>query len=166
MSLATHDESLQNDVSADEALQIVAGWQQYNGVPDYFCPQEPILDEANHCWHVPIYSVCANDGGGQVGTISIDLKTGKIIQQTPIEELFQATGNMEDTDDSDALSRAIARMINRSPEENAKAQARSITECKPEHSLQPGQTIFDVVGGKWPGDESDQQIKDALEKLS
>jgi hypothetical protein len=115
---------------------------------------------------VPIYLVCANDESGQISTISIDLKTGKIIQQTPIEELFQATGNMDDKDDSDALSRAIARMANRSPEEIAKAQARAITECKPEHSLQPEQTIFDVVGGKWPGDESDQQIKEALEKLS
>jgi hypothetical protein len=44
MSLATHDdESLQNDVSADEVLQIVAGWQQYNGVPDYFAHKSQYL---------------------------------------------------------------------------------------------------------------------------
>jgi hypothetical protein len=160
------DESLQDDLSADEALQIAAGWQQYNDLPDRFCPQEPILDEANRCWRVPIYLVYANGEGGQVGTISIDLKTGKVIQQTPIDQMFQAAGNIESADDSDALSRAIAKMINRSPEEIAKAQARAIAKYKPEHSLQPGQTIFDAVGGKWPGDESDQQIKEALEKLS
>ncbi len=160
------DESLQNDVSAEEALHIADGWKRYNDLSDRFCPQEPVLDEANHGWRVPIYLVYVNGEGDQVGEITIDLKSGKIIQQTSIDEIFQAVQNIKEAEDSDALSRAIAKMINRTPEEIAKAQALAINNCKPEHSLQPGQTIFDAIGGKWPGDESDQQIKEALERLS
>ena len=160
------DELLQNDVSANEAVQIATGWLEYNDLPDRFYLQEPIHDEANQCWRLPIYLVYDHGEGGQVGEVTIDLKTGKILQQTSIKEMFHTARNTKDADDPDALSRAVAKMSNRTPEEIAYAQARTIANCKPEHSLQPGQTIFDAVGGKWPGDESDQQIKEALERLS
>ena len=81
------DESLQGDVSSDEAAQIAVGWTQYNCLPDRYCPQEPILDEANSSWRVPIYLVYTSGEGGPVGELQIDLKTGKIIEHTPIEEL-------------------------------------------------------------------------------
>ena len=32
--------------------------------------------------------------------------------------------------------------------------------------LPPGKTILDVVVGAWPGDETDEQILEALERLS
>lgn len=81
------DESLQNDVSSDEAAQIAMGWTQYNDLPDRYCPQEPELDRDSGYWRVPIYLVYANGEGGPVGELIIDIKTGKIIKETPIEEL-------------------------------------------------------------------------------
>jgi hypothetical protein len=81
------DEPLQNDVSADEAFQIAVGWQLYNRLPDRYYPQEPQLDEKAGCWRVSIHLAYARGESAPVGELSIDLKTGKIIQHTPIEEV-------------------------------------------------------------------------------
>ncbi|MGA9771509.1 MAG: hypothetical protein WBV94_20925 [Blastocatellia bacterium] len=80
------DESLQNDVSSDEALQIAVGWTQYNDLPDRYCPQEPKLNAAGQ-WHVPIYLVHTKGEGGPVGELIIDVKTGVIVSHTSIEEI-------------------------------------------------------------------------------
>jgi hypothetical protein len=69
----------------------------------------------------------------------------------------------EDTD-PDALERAIAAMANRTPEEIAEARRQVIVPSK--RHLAPGETIFDAVGGKWPGNETDEQVMEALERLS
>ena len=81
------DESLQNDVSSDEAVQIAVGWTQYNDLPDRYCPQEPELDSDSEHWRVPIYLIYANGEGGPVGELIIDVKTGEIVSHTPIEEI-------------------------------------------------------------------------------
>jgi hypothetical protein len=81
------DELLQNDVSSDEASQIVMGWTQYHDLPDRYCPQEPELDVATRQWRVPIWLVYANGEGGPVGEVVIDVQTGVIVSHTPIEEL-------------------------------------------------------------------------------
>ncbi len=81
------DETLQNDVSSDEALQIAVGWTQYNDLPDRYCPQEPELDSDSRHWRVPIYLIYTSGEGGPVGEIIIDVKTGEIVSHTPIEEI-------------------------------------------------------------------------------
>ena len=72
----------------------------------------------------------------------------------------------EDKEDPNALNRAIASMINRTPEQIAEAQARAIAEFQPERELPPGQTILDAIYGKWPGTETDEEVSKALERLS
>jgi len=81
------DESLQGDVSSDEAYQIAVGWMQYNDLPDRYCPQEAQFDSDAPCWRVPVHLVYPNGEGGPVGELVINSKTGKIIQETPVEEL-------------------------------------------------------------------------------
>ena len=81
------DEPLIPDVNAEEANLIVMGWLQYNRLPDRYCPQEPIFDEANKSWRVPVYLVYANGEGGEVGELVLDLKTGKVISHTPIDTI-------------------------------------------------------------------------------
>ena len=81
------DESLQNDVSSEEASQIAVGWTQYNDLPDRYCPQVPELDAATRYWHVPIYLVHSNGEGGPAGEVVIDEKTGVIVSHTPVDEL-------------------------------------------------------------------------------
>jgi hypothetical protein len=81
------DESFQGNVSSKEASQIAVGWTLYQGLPDRYCPQEPELDNDTKRWRVPIYLVYANGEGGPVGELIIDLKSGKIIEHTPLEEM-------------------------------------------------------------------------------
>ncbi len=81
------DEPLIPDVNAEEANLIAMGWLQYNHLPDRYCSQEPVFDEANKSWRVPIYIVYATGEGGEVGELALDLKTGKVISQTPIDTI-------------------------------------------------------------------------------
>ena len=75
------------DVNTEEANLIAMGWLQYNYLPDRYCPQEPILDETNKIWRVPIYLVYASGEGGEVGELQIDIKTRKVISHTPIDTI-------------------------------------------------------------------------------
>jgi hypothetical protein len=91
---------------------------------------------------------------------------GEIIEKQIQAQKKISNTNGKDEDDPDALSRAITRMVNRTPEEIAEAQMRAIATCKPQNEIPPGKTLFDMVAGKWPGDETDEQIQEALERLS
>ena len=82
-------ESLTSDVSSAEALEIATGWKDYSGLPDRFCPQDPIFDEEHGRWRVPIFLVYANGQGGPVGELLIDLKTGSVIAEPSAEEMQQ-----------------------------------------------------------------------------
>ena len=65
-----------------------------------------------------------------------------------------------------SLDEAIARIINRTPEERAAARAKLLQARRPARPLPPGKTLEDVVLGQWPGDESDEEVARALERLS
>ncbi len=72
----------------------------------------------------------------------------------------------EEESDPEALTRAVLAMTSRTPEQINAAQEKAEELIKPGRPLPPGMTIFDVVAGKWPGDETDQEIAQALERLS
>ena len=65
-----------------------------------------------------------------------------------------------------ALSRAVYEMTHRTPEQIAEAQVRAMERYKPRRAVPPGKTLADMVSGKWPGDETVEQITAALEDLS
>ncbi len=65
---------------------------------------------------------------------------------------------------SDPLAAEIHRLQSRSEAEIEAVLARSIR--KPIRPLPPGETLSDVIEGKWPGTETDQEIAEALERLS
>lgn len=68
--------------------------------------------------------------------------------------------------DPDALAQAVAKMTNRTPEQIAEAQAWAVATYKPQNPLPPDMSLFDALAGKWPGNETDEQIASALERLS
>ena len=43
---------------------------------------------------------------------------------------------------------------------------QSLGEIKPRRLLPPGKTVWDMIVGQWPGDETDEEINKALEELS
>ncbi|GEM_PF-1069283 len=99
-------ESLQRDVSSEEALQIAMGWTQYNELPDRYCPQEPEIDSATGHWRVPVWLVYTSGEGGPVGEIIIDKKTGVIINHTPIEEMRSRALSLSNEYDEEVLATA------------------------------------------------------------
>jgi hypothetical protein len=64
------------------------------------------------------------------------------------------------------LADAIARRANRTPEEIEAAREEAFRHVIPGLPLPPGKTLEDMVAGKWPGDETDEEIAAALEQLS
>ena len=97
------DEPLIPDVNAEEANLIAMRWVQYNRLPDRYCPQEPVFDEANNCWRVPIYLVYANGEGEKgFGDLVIDAKSGVVIESP---QLLAAQRNLQiDNDLNQSLS--------------------------------------------------------------
>jgi predicted DNA-binding antitoxin AbrB/MazE fold protein len=63
------------------------------------------------------------------------------------------------------LARHLEWAKNRTPEDIQAARERLAVGSRP-RTLPPGVTLDDVVRGTWPGDESDEQVRDALERLS
>ena len=73
---------------------------------------------------------------------------------------------MEDDEDTDpdALAKAIAKLLNQTPEEKEQARLRVLAASRPPRPLPEGKTLGDVL--QWPGDETDEQVFEALRKLS
>lgn len=101
--------------------------------------------------------------GRSVPEVAGELLEEKLKEAAP---LALADDDDDDDIDADALERAIAQMMNRTPEEIEETRARLFREMEPPHPLPPGKTLFDVIRGQWPGDESDEEVLTALAKLS
>jgi predicted DNA-binding antitoxin AbrB/MazE fold protein len=71
-----------------------------------------------------------------------------------------------DTGDTSALDLAARKLTGRTAEQVAADRDRLLASSPPPRPLPPGKTLADVVVGQWPGDETDEQIRDALERLS
>ncbi len=81
-----------------------------------------------------------------------------------------ANGANEKSEDSDtnpdALAEAMQKLLNRTPEEKEEARMRLLQRSRRARPLPEGKTFVDVVCGQWPGDETEEQILEALRKLS
>ena len=64
------------------------------------------------------------------------------------------------------LERELAWLTNRTPEEIEVSRLEVLRKSRPARPLPEGKTLSDMVEGKWPGDETDEQIREALERLS
>lgn len=69
-------------------------------------------------------------------------------------------------DSDDALSAAIKRMTSRTPAEIQADREAVLKTSRKARPLPEGKTLFDVVEGTWPGEETDEEIREMLEKLS
>jgi hypothetical protein len=69
-------------------------------------------------------------------------------------------------DGGHTLDAAISRLNSRTPEEIADARKRILAATPEPQALPAGKTLADVIMGQWPGNETDEEINEALEKLS
>ena len=91
-------------------------------------------------------------------------ETSRINPTTPLPK---CSGVLEDDDaNPNALADAKRRWMNRTAAEILAARER-IFELTPEPRPLPlGKTLNDVIEGTWPGDETDEEIFEFLERLS
>ncbi|MBA4188082.1 MAG: hypothetical protein C0467_08685 [Planctomycetaceae bacterium] len=64
------------------------------------------------------------------------------------------------------LEHELAWLAERSAGDIAKTRCRLFGLTPPAAVLPEGKTVSDMVEGRWPGDETDQQVRDALDRLS
>lgn len=91
--------------------------------------------------------------------------TGPVSLPDGCEVVFEPQAVEEPT----ALERAIAwaeSLKSRTDEEIEEARRRIDARSPPPRPLPAGKTLEDVVVGTWPGDETDEQINEALKRLS
>lgn len=105
-------------------------------------------------------------------TITIDLAPGvaaqlqekAAAQGQELADYVQAIAERDALDGSaeqaetSALDKAVAAMTSRTPEQIAESRKRALAASPTPRPLPPGKTLADVVAGKWPGDETDEQI--------
>ncbi|MFO0847164.1 MAG: hypothetical protein U0871_01205 [Gemmataceae bacterium] len=72
----------------------------------------------------------------------------------------------EDGGGPDPLAEATKQLSSRTPEEVLAARERILVGARRGRPLPPGKTVFDMVEGTWPGDETDEEIRQALEEIS
>ena len=92
-------------------------------------------------------------------------KNGVFQPKEPVSLPEGAEVIVEPTTES-ALEREIRWLTSRTPEEIEEARARIAEKSRPPRPLPEGKTLSDMVEGKWPGDETDEQVHEALERLS
>jgi predicted DNA-binding antitoxin AbrB/MazE fold protein len=66
----------------------------------------------------------------------------------------------------DILAQEIAWLTNRTDAEIEETRRRLNALSPPPAPIPEGKTLSDMVEGKWPGDETDEQINEALKRLS
>lgn len=66
----------------------------------------------------------------------------------------------------ETLEAAMDRLNGRTPEQIAAARKRILDATREPQPLPDGKTLVDVIMGQWPGDETDEEINEALRKLS
>ncbi|MCI0387611.1 MAG: hypothetical protein MOB07_02410 [Acidobacteria bacterium] len=83
-------------------------------------------------------------------------------------EAARSNGGSSENLDEDpyALEHAIAKLLSRTPEEVEQTRARIFQASRPPRPLPEGKTLYDVVCGQWPGDETDEEVFEALKRLS
>ena len=64
------------------------------------------------------------------------------------------------------LAAELDWLANRTAEEKAQTLAELLAASRPARPLPEGKTLADVLEGQWPGDETDEQVREALERLS
>ncbi len=64
------------------------------------------------------------------------------------------------------LEEATRRMTSRTPEQVLADREAILKTARRARPLPPGKTLADVVAGTWPGDESDDEVRMQLERLS
>lgn len=107
-------------------------------------------------------------------TIRIPAEVGQLLREKAkkegltLEEYLEEVAGREAYvgGPNDAVKLAVERLTKRTPEEVLADRERILQSSRRGRPLPEGKTLYDVVEGTWPGDETDEEINKALEELS
>jgi hypothetical protein len=71
-----------------------------------------------------------------------------------------------DTEAADMLTQGLLWLTRRGTEEVRAARERILGASVPPRDVPAGKTVLDMMEGKWPGTETDAEIRDALGRIS
>jgi hypothetical protein len=71
-----------------------------------------------------------------------------------------------DTEGPDMLSQGVEWLTHRGAEAVRAARQRILGASPAPRDVPAGKTVLDVVEGKWPGTETDAEIREALDRMS
>ena len=77
-----------------------------------------------------------------------------------------SNGTPEEAETETALEREIRWLTTRTPEEIERTREEISRTSRPPRPLPPGKTLEDVLREFWPRDETEEQVREALERLS
>jgi hypothetical protein len=67
---------------------------------------------------------------------------------------------------SPRLAEELNWLANLTDEDKARILAEVLAASPPARPLPEGKTLADVLEGQWPGDETDEEVNEALKRLS
>lgn len=90
------------------------------------------------------------------------------LKRLPDAQTYRMTLTAETGDDDavESLDSILLRMSNRSPEQVLAARESILAASTQPRDLPAGKTLYEVIMGTWPGTETDEQILEALDRLS
>ncbi len=65
-----------------------------------------------------------------------------------------------------ALEEGLEWLANLTPEDRLRIRQRLDAKSRPPRPILEGKTLADMVEGTWPGDETDEEVAEALVRLS
>jgi hypothetical protein len=75
-------------------------------------------------------------------------------------------GDGDPDGDPQALSKAVDQIRSRTQAERDENRKRILAHARQPHDLPEGKTLTEMVVGKWPGTETDQEISQLLKEIS
>jgi hypothetical protein len=69
------------------------------------------------------------------------------------------------TESADILRQGLVWLTRRGPEEIRAPRERILSASPPPRDVPAGKSLLDLMEGKWPGTETDAEIRDALDRL-
>jgi hypothetical protein len=119
----------------------------------------------------PVIAFEQTNGNGEIEAEKQGIKkyyamTGLPFSASP-QEVWDKLNSLDqgDDEDPDALNRAVAALLNRTPEQKREAQEKAIRESQPQIALPANVSLFDVIP-VIRGNETDAEVKQALKELS
>ena len=103
-----------------------------------------------------------------MGTIHAIYEDGVFKPTAPVElpEACEVEFEPRIVEAPNVLEQELAWLASRTEADKEAARRRLDALSPPPAPIPEGKTLSDMVEGKWPGDETDEQINEALKRLS